>query len=78
MLHMAIISQVKRNLLYSICAMLPLIVLFVTHHFSQICNRAMALDRCQIFVSAQYLENKLTEFHQVIYAFILARSKLGL
>ena len=35
--------------------------------FSHICTRVMALDLCQKFVSAQYLENKLTEFHQIIY-----------
>ena len=39
--------------------------------FSQICNRAMALDWCQIFISSQYLENKWIEFHQIMYAFIL-------
>ena len=39
----------------------------------------MALDLCQNFVSAQYLENKLTELHQIfIYAFILTRSIYGL
>ena len=39
----------------------------------------MALDLRQIFVSVQYLENKLTDFHQnFIYAFILTRSTLGL
>ena len=39
----------------------------------------MALDLGQNFVSAQYLENKLTEFQQIyIYAFILTRSSLGL
>ena len=27
----------------------------------------MALDLCQNFVSAQYLENKLTEFHHILY-----------
>ena len=31
-------------------------------HFSQICNRVMSLDWCQIFVSAHYLEKKLIEF----------------
>ena len=40
----------------------------------------MALDLCQNLVSAQYLENKLTDFHQIIYiyVFILIRSMLGL
>ena len=39
----------------------------------------MALDSPQIFISAQYLENKLTDFHQLVYiAFILTRSTLGL
>ena len=36
----------------------------------------MALDLSQNFVSAQYLENKLTDFHQIyIYAFVLIRSR---
>ena len=34
-----------------------------THHFSDICTRVMALDLRQNFVSAQYLHNKLTDFH---------------
>ena len=40
----------------------------------------MALDLCQNLVSAQYLENKLTDFYQIIYIyiFILIRSRLGL
>ena len=40
----------------------------------------MALDRCQNFVSTQYLENKSTEFHQIIYmhALIMTTSRLGL
>ena len=38
----------------------------------------MALDRCQNFVSAQYLENKRTELTKFVYTFILTRSKLGL
>ena len=33
---------------------------------------------CHNFVSAQYLENKLIEFHKILYAFILTRSTLGL
>ena len=39
----------------------------VTHHFSHIRTRVMALDLCQNFVSLQYLENKWTEFHQILY-----------
>ena len=35
----------------------------------------MALDLRQNYVSAHYLENKLTEFHQT---YILTRSRLGL
>ena len=39
----------------------------------------MGLDLSQNLVSAQYLENKLTEFHQILlYAFILTRSSLGM
>ena len=33
----------------------------------QICTRVMALDLRQNFVSAQYLENKLADFHQIVY-----------
>ena len=39
----------------------------------------MALDLRQNFVSPEYLENKLTEFHQkFICVFIFTRSTLGL
>ena len=38
-----------------------------TQHFSGICTRVMALDLRQNFVIAQYLENKLTIFHQILY-----------
>ena len=38
----------------------------------------MTLDLCQNFVSAQYLENTSTYFHQILFAFILTRSSLGL
>ena len=40
----------------------------VNCHFSQICNRAKALDWCQNSVFVQYLENKWTEFNQILYA----------
>ena len=44
-------------------------------HFSQICNRVTALDRCQKLVFAQYLENGLTEFDQIfVYTLSLTRS----
>ena len=39
----------------------------VTRHFSHICTRVMALDLGQNFVSSHYLENKLIEFHQILY-----------
>ena len=39
----------------------------VTCHFSHICSSVMALDFRQNFVSNQYLENKWTEFHQILY-----------
>ena len=39
----------------------------VTHHFSHICTSVIALDLRQNLVSVQYLENKWTEFHQIIY-----------
>ena len=39
----------------------------------------MALDYCQNFVSAQYLENELMEEDQILhYALTLTRSRLGL
>ena len=34
--------------------------------FLLICNRVIALDGCQNFLSAQYLKNKLTEFDQTL------------
>ena len=34
--------------------------------FLHICTRVMALDLRQKYISAQYLENKLTEFHQIL------------
>ena len=39
----------------------------VTRHFSESCTRVMALCSRQYFVSAQYLENQLVEFHQILY-----------
>ena len=53
-------------------------VVIVAHNFLHICNRTMALDSRQNLVFADYLENKLTEFHQNLYIFILTKSKLGL
>ena len=38
----------------------------VTRHFSQICTRVTALDLPLNSVSTQYLENKLTEFRQIL------------
>ena len=46
----------------------------VTHHFSHICTRVMALHFCPNLISSQYLEKKLIEFH----AFILTGYTLGL
>ena len=45
----------------------------VKHHFSQICNRFTALDKCQKLFFAQYLENGLTEF-DFVYTLSLTRS----
>ena len=42
-------------------------IAIVKRHFSQICNRVTALDRCQKLVFAQYLENGWTEFDQILY-----------
>ena len=42
-------------------------ITIVKRHFSQICNRVTALDRCQKLVFAQYLENGWTEFDQILY-----------
>ena len=39
----------------------------VTHQFSKINNSVMVLDWCQNFVSAQYLDNKLMEFDQILH-----------
>ena len=38
----------------------------VAHHFLHICTRVMALDLLQNFVSAQYLENKWTDFDPIL------------
>ena len=35
--------------------------------FRQICNRVMAFDLRQNLVFAQYLENKLTDYDQILY-----------
>ena len=57
-------------------------VMIVAHHFLHICNRVLALDRCQKFVqnfSAQYFENVIEIDHILCtYKFILIRSTLGL
>ena len=42
----------------------------VTHNFLHICTRVMALDLLQNFVSAQYLENKWTDFDQTLYNYL--------
>ena len=39
----------------------------ITRPFSHICTRVMARDLCQNFISVQYLENKYTDFHQILY-----------
>ena len=36
-------------------------------HFSHICTRVTARDLRQNFISVQYLENKWTEFHQILF-----------
>ena len=55
-----------------------ILIEIVTHHFSEICTRVMALDLLQNFVSAQYLEDKLTDFRQFFSALILTRSSFRL
>ena len=65
--------NILRTLLYNLskfcmCIDIDMILLgIVTCHSPQICTRVMALDLLQNFVSAQYFENKLTEFHQILY-----------
>ena len=39
----------------------------VTHRFLHVCTSVMALDLRQNFFSVKYLENKWTEFHQILY-----------
>ena len=39
----------------------------VNRHFSQICNRVTTLDWCQNSVFVQYLENRWTEFNQILF-----------
>ena len=52
----------------------------IKHQFSFIYNRVMALEWCQNFVSAQYLENELMEFDEASFACasILTAFRLGL
>ena len=38
----------------------------------------MALDLLQNFVSAHYLENKLVDFHQILYMHIIDKILLGI
>ena len=45
-------------------------VWIVTHHFLHICTRIMAFNLCQNFVTAQYLENKWTDFDQTLYNYL--------
>ena len=47
----------------------------VKHHVLKIRNRVTALDLCQNFIFAQYLENEWTEFNQILYA--TSRTLLG-
>ena len=47
-------------------------------HFSHICTRVMALDLHQNFVSAQYLENILTEFHQIDICIYIDKIYIGI
>ena len=42
----------------------------VTLHFLHICTRVMTLDLLKNFVSAQYLENKWTDFDQTLYNYL--------
>ena len=66
-----LILVVRHSVNLSVIILFPLSILFcmisriVAHHFSHICISIMALDLRQNF--AQYLENKLTEFHQILY-----------
>ena len=50
----------------------------VTQHFSHICTRVMALDLRQNFVSDHYLENKLIEFHQILYSVYIDKIYIGI
>ena len=50
----------------------------VTHHFSHICNRVMALDLHQNFESAQYLENKWTYLAKVYIAIYTDKIYVGI
>ena len=53
---------------FCMCSDIDMIWLgIVTRHFSQICTRDMAFDLRQNFVSAQYFEDQLIEFHQIVY-----------
>ena len=42
----------------------------VTHYFSNICTRVMALDLLENFISTQNLENNLTDSDQTLYNYL--------
>ena len=57
-------DRISPNFVYALTiSMLGLLPVIFLH----ICTRVMALDSHQNLVSAEYLENKLAEFHQILY-----------
>ena len=47
-------------------------------NFFHNCTRVIALDLRQNFISAQYLENKWTDFHQTLYDYLIDKIYVGL
>ena len=59
-------DRISPNCKYALILTTSIYLGISTRHFLQIFTRVMALDLRQKFVSAQYLENKLTEFNQIL------------
>ena len=69
--HMFKIGLYREIMKFYICIYNDKIYIgIVTHNFLHICTRVMALDLLQNFVSAQYLENKWTDFDQTLYNYL--------
>ena len=59
-------DRISPNFVYALILTISMLGLLPVI-FLHICTRVMALDSHQNLVSAEYLENKLAEFHQILY-----------